>query len=175
MTKIIAIDPGPHCGIATLLEDGRAYSHMVHDQLNKVWDHILEIQPDVVIVERFRTGGIISADGCDTIEIGGSILGLVYAYTKFAHRPCEMVLHTAQMRTPFIKAAKTALGTNSTKIESHRVDALAHLLLYCYTRKIPLLVQDKGEIVGKSIPEEMEQMVRAEIAQGQEVTDAAQS
>jgi hypothetical protein len=73
---VLAVDPGPHCGLAARFTDGTLQPLMFDNDLKEVWKYITGLQPNVIIVERFVTAGRISRDGLDTVEIQGSIFGL---------------------------------------------------------------------------------------------------
>lgn len=119
---IVAIDPGPHTGIATRHADGRIETWMIHNDLEGVWRLVCSLEPRAIVVERFATSGRISAPGLQTVEIVGSMYAL--AWTLEA----KIVRHTPAQRMPRLREAKEMLrGIPHT---DHNVDALAHLLVY---------------------------------------------
>lgn len=129
MTLVVAIDPGPHMGIATRLNNGTLYAQMIHNDLMSVWKYLEEAKPGVIIVERFMTGGRISNDGLYTVEAQGSIARCAWGLKA------EFIWQRPADRTPFIPQAKELLGkTGNKKIESHEVDAVAHLIRWEYFR-----------------------------------------
>ena len=120
--RILAIDPGAHTGIATQLDNGIVYSQMVHNKVFDLWKYMTILRPEVVIVERFQTGGRFSNDMLHTVEVQGSVYSIAWMLGA------DLYLHRAADRTPFLYEARQMLGANKTKIQSHSVDALAHLL-----------------------------------------------
>ena len=123
---IVAIDPGPHTGVAVRLSDGTLDHFMIHNNLQEVWKYLVTLQPNVVIVERFRAGGMISSDGLRTVEIQGSIFSLAWMLGS------QMYVQTPGDRKPFEEQARKLIAANRTKIQSHDVDAVAHLLRWEY-------------------------------------------
>ena len=119
---IVAIDPGPHTGIATRLADGNITTQMLHNQTAAVWEYLTEIKPQVIVVERFRSGARISTDGLETIEIQGGVQSIAWIIKA------RFYWQSPSVRQAFIPDARAMLGAGKAKIESHAVDALAHLL-----------------------------------------------
>lgn len=99
---------------------------MIHNDLPAVWSYIQTLQPQVIIVERFVTAGRISRDGLDTVEMQGSIFGLGWSMGS------QVYVQSPVDRLPFVPEARTLLNANKSKIQSHSVDALAHLLRWEY-------------------------------------------
>ena len=120
--RILSVDPGAHCGLAVRLEAGVLEHQMIHNDLPAVWRYIHMIQPAVIVVERFRTAGRIGNDGLDTVELQGAVFGI--GWTLGA----QIYVQTPMDRLPFIEQARILIGANKTKIQSHSVDAVAHLL-----------------------------------------------
>lgn len=118
----VAVDPGAHCGIAVRMSDGSLQHTMIHNDLPAVLKYIHTISPIVIVVERFVTAGRISRDGLDTVEIQGSIFGLAWVLGS------QLYWQTPIDRMPFIPEARQLIRANRTKIQSHDVDAVAHLL-----------------------------------------------
>lgn len=124
---LLAVDPGPHTGMAFRLEDGSVDVQMIQG-IEEVMALVLERKPAEIAVERFATGGRMSGYGHETVEMVGVMRGLAFALgARFAKR-------TPQQRYAFMDDARAILNTNNSKIESHRVDALAHLLSWEYWR-----------------------------------------
>lgn len=126
---IVAIDPGPHTGVAIRYNNGTVTTQMVHRSIFTIWDLIMSARPDVIVIERFMTNGRLSKDAQETIEVQGSIYSLAWAIRA------RLCIQYPMDRTPFIKQSREELGKSSKKIESHEVDAYAHLLRYEYTFK----------------------------------------
>lgn len=128
---IMAVDPGPHIGLAVRYDDGRVETKMLHNELDNFMSIVLMIKPHEIVVERFATGGRMSGYGHETVEIVGVCCGLAYALgSRFEKR-------TPQQRYAFMEEARTTLNAGRSKIESHEVDALAHLLSWEYWRNAP--------------------------------------
>ncbi len=122
---VVAIDPGAHTGIATRFNNGTWTSQMIHNRIFDLWTYLITAQPSVIIVERFRSPGTrLGTDGQDTIEIQGSVYSVAWMINA------ELVLQYPRDRTQFIPKARELIGANKTKIQSHGVDALAHLLYW---------------------------------------------
>ena len=126
---LVAIDPGPHTGVAIRYNNGNVTTQMVHRSIFTIWDLIMQAQPEAIIIERFMTNGRLTKEGQETIEVQGSIYSLAWAIKA------RLCIQYPMDRTPFIKQAREELGRSSKKIESHEVDAYAHLLRYEYTFK----------------------------------------
>lgn len=121
--KIVAIDPGAHVGIAIREDDGTLSVGMIHNNIGVVAGKILDLNPDVIVVERFATGGRLSRYGHETIEIVGVCRGLAYACVS------KFVIQTPQFRIAFMAEARKQIGKGATQ---HAYDALAHLLSWEY-------------------------------------------
>lgn len=119
---ILAVDPGQHCGLAARLSDGSLTHTMIHNDLPATWDYIQRLQPNVIVVERFVTAGRIGRDGLDAVELQGSVFGIGWTMGSLVY------VQTPIDRMPFLEEARTLIGANRTKIQSHAVDAVAHLL-----------------------------------------------
>lgn len=130
---IVAVDPGPHTGIAVKLPDGTRVAQMIHNNAIAVWNYILKLGPDVLIVEQWvgTTTRAVSTDGLYTIQMAGSLFSLAHciSLSRPPNRKCELVLQTPGMRSSFLPLAKEALRKGHTL---HERDALAHLLLWEY-------------------------------------------
>ena len=119
---VLAVDPGAHCGLAVRLSDGSIQHDMIERSWTEVWKFIHSLQPTVIVVERFATGGMMSRDGLDTVELQGSIFGLSWVMGS------QLYVQSPAERMPFIEEARKLIGANKSKIQSHGVDAVAHLL-----------------------------------------------
>ncbi len=122
--KILSFDPGYTTGVAVRDETGRYVTCVVTTR-----DEALElIIPglDLVIVERFQTGGTLSAPGLHTIELGSEIVG----YAKALHIP--WVRQQPTQRYGGMPLARGAIGycIVSSAVAKHEVDALAHIIAY---------------------------------------------
>lgn len=121
-SKLIAVDPGITTGMAfhigSTLQTCVAVSAV----------EVLEMLDgaDLVVVERFQTGGRLSGYGLETIELVGTIKG--YCYAKQIE--CQVV--TPQARYVCMAQALSMEGSVITKsaVSKHEVDALAHLLAW---------------------------------------------
>lgn len=133
---IVAIDPGPHTGVATRLNNGLIYSQMLHNKVFDIWKYLIKVKPNVIIVEQFNTNGRLTNDMLRTIEIQGSIYSIAWMLQA------ELIIQHPGDRTPFIPEAREKMGLNHSKIQSHEVDAVAHILRYLKfneERLLPLL------------------------------------
>jgi hypothetical protein len=95
---------------------------MIHNDLPAVLKYIHTVSPIVVVVERFVTAGRISRHGLDTVEIQGSVFGLAWVLGS------QLYWQTPADRMPFLDEARKLIRANRSKIQSHDVDAVAHLL-----------------------------------------------
>jgi hypothetical protein len=120
--RALAVDPGPHCGLAARLDDKSLQHLMIHNDIKEVLKYVYTLQPHVIIVERFATAGRISRDGLDTVEIQGAVLGLAYVLGS------QLYWQSPMDRKPFEAEARMLIGANRSKIQSHAVDATSHLL-----------------------------------------------
>lgn len=124
--RILAVDPGPHCGLAARLDDKSLQHLMFHNDIKEVLKYIYTLQPHVIVVERFATGGRISRDGLDTVEIQGAVLGLAYVMGS------QLYWQSPMDRMAWHEEARKLIGANKSKIQSHAVDAVSHLLRWEY-------------------------------------------
>ena len=125
---IVAVDPGPHIGVAIRYNDGTLDVRMLHNELLEFMDVIMQLKPDEIVVERFATGGRMSGYGHETVEIVGVCRGLAFALgARFEKR-------TPQQRYAFMEQAHEQLKIGRSKLRSHEVDALAHLLSWEHWR-----------------------------------------
>ena len=117
----MAIDPGPHTGIAVREFDGSAVTYMTEDR-NELWRLIQLYNPQHLACETFYTGGRVDIHMIRTIEVVGgvkaacAVLGIAYH------------MQEPQMRKSFLDEAKV-MGKRSWE---HEYDALAHLLCLEY-------------------------------------------
>lgn len=119
---IVAVDPGPHCGIAARLTDGSLLHTMIHNDIPGVLRYVRTLQPNVIVVERFATAGRISRDGLDTVELQGMVVGIGWDMGS------QIYWQTPADRMPFLDDSRKLIKANKSKIQSHDVDAVAHLL-----------------------------------------------
>ena len=119
---VCAVDPGAHCGIAVRQHDGSLAHIMIHDDLPSVLGYIHTVRPIVIVVERFVTAGRIGRDGLDTVEMQGSIFGVAWVLGS------QLYWQTPADRMPFLSDSRQLIKANRSKIQSHDVDAVAHLL-----------------------------------------------
>ncbi len=133
MTAIVAVDPGPHAGVAVCSHYhlGAPYHFdtlLFHEEAPEVWKFVRDLEPEAIVIERFQAyashGMQFDANGLATMEMQGGLEEIA------SHLGCELVLQTAVQRMPFLPIAKKLLNAGSSKIETHEVDALAHLLRY---------------------------------------------
>lgn len=122
--RIVAIDPGQHVGIAFRNPDGSYDTAMIYTNMPEAWDLIWAAKPGIFIIERFVTGGRISRAGLDTVECQGSFYSLAHVLGA------KLYWQRSINRTPYISKAKEILRADASKLASHEVDALAHLLLW---------------------------------------------
>lgn len=113
-------------GLAVRQTNGELTHTMIHENWPELWGYIHKLQPNVIVVERFVTAGRISRPGLDTVEIQGSIFGLGWLMGS------QVYIQTPADRLPFLTEARKLIGANRTKIQSHDVDAVAHLLRWEY-------------------------------------------
>lgn len=124
--RIVAIDPGQHVGLAFKNDDGTYDTAMIHMKMSMAWDLVWAAKPGVFIIERFSTGGRISGPGLDTVECQGSFMSMAHLLGA------KLYFHTPQNRNAFIPKAREMLKADSSKLATHEVDALAHLLTWEY-------------------------------------------
>lgn len=142
----IAFDPGLSTGVAIHTsnrvvissEEGSAdipgeYFCLVITEPKKLWDLILVHSPDVVCVENFASGGLISKDGQATLRLIGAIELACYI------REIRLIIQFPQERYPFMDVARDMLKQIKKTPISHEVDALSHLLLYEHRRDTGVL------------------------------------
>lgn len=124
--KLLAIDPGPHTGIAIRHEDG-SYSVQTlntEDTALAVWE-LIAPPLDGVIIERFAAQ-LISSYGLNTVEIVGGVRALCY----YHHLP--FYIHSPQHRLPWQDIAKKEARALDKHCTIHAIEALAHLFCYEY-------------------------------------------
>ena len=153
-TKALAIDPGASTGAAILRHDGTIWTATVpasDGDVSEVVKLILRSQPEVIIIERFLTTGMLSRYGIETLELIGAVKCLHYLTSDTA----VVVLHAASVVPPFDLIRRTP-GQRATQIPrakkylqalraneglpftDHAVDALAHLFGWMTMQAIPL-------------------------------------
>lgn len=123
--KLIAVDPGYTTGMAFRLPNGNLQT-CVCTSKDEVLE-MIETWADLVIIERFATGGTLSAPGLHTIELGAEIVG----YCK--RKPAIPWLYRAPMqRYSGMPYARGAVGHVMPKSPTakHEIDALAHIFAY---------------------------------------------
>lgn len=124
---ILAVDPGPHTGMAFRMDDG-TLEVIMSQSIDEVMQLILERRPTEIVVERFATGGRMSGYGHETVEMVGIMRGLAFSINaRFEKR-------TPQQRYAFMDEAHEILKVGRSKLRSHEVDALAHLLSWEHWR-----------------------------------------
>jgi hypothetical protein len=125
--RIWGIDPGRTIGIAALT-DPTPYSPIgweTDDPIGLV-KVALAATPDVIVIERFTSGGLISGDGAHTIAVFG------YLAMRFREAGYVVVEQMPQMRKSALAEAQKWFPTHA---ERHIADALAHALSYNRRRK----------------------------------------
>lgn len=134
----IAVDPGPHIGIAIHICDkppeditthwvrqGPDEYHMVMEmEPVKLWDIVQHHKPDTIVLENFASSGLISRDGQSTIRLVGAVELMAYI------TGASLVLQSPQERYGQMDNARQMLKAIGHKLVSHEVDSLAHLLTY---------------------------------------------
>lgn len=125
--NLVAVDPGVTTGMAFRI-NGKVHTLHIVGEHRAVLDLLKDAQ--MLVYERFATGGMLSGFGLETIELGAAIRG--YCYAKGI--PCYA--STPQYRYSHMSRAKAYLERKygkkitSTSLERHEVDALAHLLAW---------------------------------------------
>lgn len=122
MVHVVAVDPGPHTGLAWRELNGHVGTEMIYDHREAVWTFIKNLEPSIIVVERFIASGRIAAPGLYTVEIAGSMMSLGWSIGA------KVVMRTPSQRYPRMAEAKQILA--GRKHTDHDVDALAHLLVY---------------------------------------------
>lgn len=122
--RLIAVDPGYTTGMAFRLPDGKLQTCVCVNR-----DDVLEFidrWADLVIVERFATGGTLSAPGLHTIELGAEIIGYCKALK------INWLYRAPMQRYGGMPLARGAVGhvMPSSPTAKHEVDALAHIFAY---------------------------------------------
>lgn len=140
--KAIAVDPGSSSGIAVLTERDEIVTMTLdtsEGDIEGVLALLLEQTPDVVIVERFITSGMMSRYGLHTVELVGAIKALqhlaetilVVGTPNHVFHPFQIIFRTPSQRKVRVPAAKAMLAERRVlgmRHTDHEVDALAHLL-----------------------------------------------
>lgn len=138
--RAMAIDPGASTGVAFLLVDNVGQEHIItmtvpsHDgDVSSVVNLLLENTPEVVILERFISRGMLSKYGLETIELVGAIKCLEHLGRMRRSTFFELIRRTPSQRTIYIPRAKRAMDERKKagvckSFTDHEVDALAHLL-----------------------------------------------
>lgn len=122
--KLIAVDPGYTTGMAFRDPDGQLVTCVCTTR-----DEVLEMISgwvDLVIIERFATGGTLSAPGLHTIELGAEIVGYCKALK------INWLYRAPTQRYSGMPFARGAVGhiMPSSPTAKHEVDALAHIFAY---------------------------------------------
>jgi len=127
--KLMAIDPGPHTGMAVWLPSYGYKAQMTQD-MDEVRTWIDDLIPDVLIIERFATAGRISVDGLFTVDLVGQVKGMVWLLNK---RGChiDLKVRTPSQRRAFMFEAREMKITEGP----HELDALAHLLAWKWLKE----------------------------------------
>lgn len=101
---------------------------MFESEITTLWDILLAQRPKVLIVERFQPyarAGRIDPNGLATIEVCGSIYAMAHVVGA------QLIIHEAIQRMPFMRDAEARLPElTKAKIDSHQIDAMAHLIRY---------------------------------------------
>lgn len=149
---IVAVDPGPHTGLAIQTASGGQFAMMVHNQIYQLWNFLIRAKPEVIIVERFVGSVKLNQERTATIEIVGSVINMAYILNA------ELYIQYAGDRMAFVSEARKLLNKTKAKIDSHEVDAMAHLLRWLYfddaKRKQNQAAGKRGETSELYIPEE---------------------
>lgn len=125
MLKLMAIDPGPHSGIAVHIEEG--YRTIMYDGLSVLEDVLTSIwvhRPDLICIERFATAGRISQPGLFTVNMVGEVDGFVRAMRRAKVSNTKVLIMTPSSRRAF-KFEAEQMGITKGP---HELDALMHLL-----------------------------------------------
>lgn len=122
--KLIAVDPGYTTGMAFRDPDGQLVTCVCTTR-----DEVLEMigsWAELVIIERFATGGTLSAPGLHTIELGAEIVGWCKALK------INWLYRAPMQRYGGMPYARGAVGhiMPSSPTAKHEVDALAHIFAY---------------------------------------------
>ena len=127
---LVAIDPGPHTGIACRLTDD-SFVTIAKEHPGDVWSMLKHDPPKMVACETFYTGGRIDIHMLRTIEMVGGVKAVCHMLQ------IPLFVQQPQERTAFLDEARALLGeyySRATKTQrraaaEHELDALAHLLL----------------------------------------------
>lgn len=122
---ILAIDPGPHCGLAIAYgwEDGlTAYeSRTVNGR--EIWRVVHQRDWHTIICESYGSAGPLTRDGAETLRIIGGIEALC------VDRLLTLIFQPPQRRMPYEKDAQSRIPGSKTA-KRHEIAALAHLLAW---------------------------------------------
>lgn len=124
--RILAVDPGVTVGVATKIGDN--YMALEVGTKEDVWN-FLRVDWDYVVVERFKTAGMISVYGLHTVEMVGGLQGICHV------KSIPLTFHPPAKRKAFMREAAsilTAKKVHFSKADDHAHDALAHLLAFEY-------------------------------------------
>lgn len=149
---VIAVDPGPHIGIAIHSISCSRVGGCLHEIIGavecccdtnscdlpqiseyhmvmemepvKLWDIVQHHKPDTIVLENFSSSGLISRDGQSTIRLVGAVELMAYI------TGASLVLQSPQERYGQMDNARSMLKAIGHKLVSHEVDSLAHLLTY---------------------------------------------
>lgn len=121
---IIAVDPGPHIGVAIHDSVSNEYHMLMVMEPVKLWDIVNSHRPDTIVLENFASSGLISRDGQSTIRLVGAVELMAYI------TGASLVLQSPQERYSQMDNARLMLKSIGRKLVTHEVDSLAHLLVY---------------------------------------------
>ena len=135
MAELLAIDPGPHTGLAWFDLDSRRLTHALtispevkrsygplnlYLELASRLDYLVyNSHASKVVVERFVSTQRISSAGLQTIKL----IGFIEGYLRTLGIKCE--LQSPSVRKPYIADAKAC-----EHLSDHEVSAIAHGLAY---------------------------------------------
>lgn len=122
--KLIAVDPGYTTGMAFRLPNGKLMT-CVCTSKDEVLE-MIETWAELVIIERFATGGTLSAPGLHTIELGAEIIGWCKA------KKLAWLYRAPMQRYGGMPFARGAVGhiMPSSPTAKHEIDALAHIFAF---------------------------------------------
>ncbi len=130
MTKLLAIDPGEHIGIAfrdsnAEVLDLRLFMPLFNEEhhpggIKELVNLLLALKPDVIIYEDFNTAGFGNSNAKNTILVIGAIIAVASILS------CKLVKQVPNNRYAFIAQSKL----DFPKEIIHKQDAYAHLLFY---------------------------------------------
>jgi hypothetical protein len=127
MPVYMAVDPGPHIGVATRIDSN--YVTITLRDANELWDMLREYRPSIVAVEVFFTGNRVDANMIHTIEQVGGVRAACRALGLLCYGQMP------DARTSFIEDAIQLLRSQGRVLDLSKqgddpeIQALAHLKL----------------------------------------------